>query len=289
MKIVVIGKSGQLASELKKIVGDKAVFLGRNDIDISDRKQLETSLSEHAPDAVINSSAYTAVDKAEDEPAEAHRINALGVKNLADICSNAGYFLVHVSTDYVFDGMKGSPYQPDDAIDPQGEYGKSKAEGEKALLSAMPRDSCLLRTAWVYSEFGNNFVKTMLRLMAEKPELNVIDDQIGSPTWAKGLAEACLFAAHNRIAGTYHWTDEGVASWYDFALAIQEVGVNVGLLDRKIPVHPIPSSQYPTPAKRPHYSVLDKVATRDAFAEIGLQHWRQQLAEMMSSFQSEQQ
>ena len=289
MKIVVIGKSGQLASELKKIVGDKAVFLGRNDVDISDRKQLETSLSEHAPDAVINSSAYTAVDKAEDEPAEAHRINAHGVKNLADICSKAGYFLVHVSTDYVFNGTKGSPYQPDDTIDPQGEYGKSKAEGEQVLLSTLPGDSCLLRTAWVYSEYGNNFVKTMLRLMAEKSALNVIDDQIGSPTWAKGLAEACLFAARNRIAGTYHWTDEGVASWYDFALAIQEVGVNVGLLNRKIPVQPIPSSQYPTPAKRPHYSVLDKVATREAFAEIGLQHWRQQLADMMSSFQSEKQ
>ena len=289
MKIVVIGKSGQLASELRKILGDKAVFLGRNDIDICDRKQLETSLSGHAPDAVINSSAYTAVDKAEDEPAEAHRINALGVKNLADICSKDGYFLVHVSTDYVFDGMKGSPYQPDDTIDPQGEYGKSKAEGEKALLSTLPDDSCLLRTAWVYSEFGNNFVKTMLRLMAEKPALNVIDDQIGSPTWAKGLAEACVFAAHNRIAGTYHWTDEGVASWYDFAIAIQDLGISKGLLDRKIPVHPIPSSQYPTPAKRPHYSVLDKVSTRKAFADVGLKHWRKQLTDMMSSFQSEKQ
>ena len=289
MKIVVIGKSGQLAAELNQLLGDEAVFLGRNDVDITDQQALASVLLAHNPDVIINSAAYTAVDKAESEPEEAYKLNASAVINLADICRLNRYFLVHVSTDYVFDGTKGSPYRTDDVIAPQGVYGKSKAEGEKALLDSLPNQSCLLRTAWVYSKYGNNFVKTMLRLMAEKSELKVIDDQIGSPTWAKGLAEACVYAARHRSAGVYHWTDEGVASWYDFALAIQEIGLEKNLLTNKVPIHPIPSSQYPTPAKRPHYSVLDKVSTRKAFADVGLKHWRKQLTDMMSSFQSEKQ
>jgi len=194
--------------------------------------------------------------------------------------------MVHVSTDYVFNGHKGSPYLTDDPIEPQGAYGKSKAEGEKALLEILPEASCLIRTAWVYSSHGNNFVKTMLRLMAEKPQLGVIDDQIGTPTWAKGLAEACISAAENKTVGVYHWTDEGVASWYDFALAIQELGVEKGLLDTDIPVLPIPSSQYPTPAKRPHYSVLDKQSAREAFASCKPTHWRKQLASMLDELKA---
>lgn len=194
--------------------------------------------------------------------------------------------MVHVSTDYVFNGHKGSPYLTDDPIEPQGAYGKSKAEGEKALLQIIPDASCLIRTAWVYSSHGNNFVKTMLRLMADKPQLGVIDDQIGTPTWAKGLAEACVSAAFNKTSGVYHWTDEGVASWYDFALAIQELGVEKGLLDKSIPVLPIPSSQYPTPAKRPHYSVLDKQTSREAFASYKPTHWRKQLASMLDELKA---
>ncbi len=208
------------------------------------------------------------------------------VKNLANFCKANGAFMVHVSTDYVFNGHKGSPYLTDDPIEPQGAYGKSKAEGEKALLEILPDASCLIRTAWVYSSHGNNFVKTMLRLMADKPQLAVIDDQIGTPTWAKGLAEACVSAAENKTAGVYHWTDEGVASWYDFALAIQELGIDRGLLDKAIPVLPIPSSQYPTPAKRPQYSVLDKQTAREAFASCKPTHWRRQLASMLDELKA---
>ena len=242
--------------------------------------------SKLAPSVIINAAAYTAVDKAEEDFDLCHAINATAVENLAKYCKQSGAFLVHVSTDYVFNGHKGSPYLTDDTIEPQGVYGKTKAYGEKALLELLPNASCLIRTAWVYSSHGNNFVKTMLRLMADKPQLSVIDDQIGTPTWAKGLAEVCVSAAQNKTQGVYHWTDEGVASWYDFALAIQELGIEKGLLSSAIPVLPIPSSQYPTPASRPHYSVLDKTSTRDTFSSLNLTHWRTQLSAMMDELKA---
>ncbi len=286
MSIVVIGKSGQLAYELSCLLGEEAVYLGRDDIDITSENSVVETLGKIAPKVIINASAYTAVDKAEDDTEACNAINASAVQNLAHFCKVNSAFMVHVSTDYVFNGHKGSPYLPDDPIEPQGAYGKSKAEGEKALLEILPEASCLIRTAWVYSAHGNNFVKTMLRLMADKPQLTVIDDQIGTPTWAKGLAEACVSAAINKIVGVYHWTDEGVASWYDFALAIQELGIEKGLLDKSIPVLPIPSSQYPTPAKRPHYSVLDKQTAREAFASCKPTHWRKQLASMLDELKA---
>ncbi len=284
MNIVIIGKSGQLAFELSRTLKNSehhVTFLGRDDIDITSSESIDATLSSLSVDVLINASAYTAVDKAEDDTEACNAINTLAVKNLASFCKAKGAFMVHVSTDYVFNGHKGSPYLTNDPIEPQGAYGKSKAEGEKALLEILPEASCLIRTAWVYSSHGNNFVKTMLRLMGDKPQLAVIDDQIGTPTWAKGLGEACVSAAENKTAGVYHWTDEGVASWYDFALAIQELGVEKGLLDKSIPVLPIPSSQYPTPAKRPHYSVLDKQTAREAFASCKPTHWRKQLASML--------
>lgn len=284
MNIVIIGKSGQLAFELSRELeksAHKVVLLGREDIDITNADSIEKTVAPLAADIIINASAYTAVDKAEEDTEACDAVNNLAVKNLATFCKAHSVFMVHVSTDYVFNGHKGSPYLPNDSIEPQGAYGKSKAEGEKALLEILPEANCLIRTAWVYSSHGNNFVKTMLRLMAGKPQLSVIDDQIGTPTWAKGLAQACVSAAVNKIAGVYHWTDEGAASWYDFALAIQELGMEKGLLDNAIPVLPIPSSQYPTPAKRPHYSVLDKQTARDAFASCKPTHWRSQLADML--------
>jgi dTDP-4-dehydrorhamnose reductase len=289
MNIVVIGKSGQLAFELSRELENSAhqvTFLGRDDIDITSSESIDATLASLSVDVLINASAYTAVDKAEEDTEACNAINTLAVKNLATFCKASGAFMVHVSTDYVFNGHKGSPYLTDDPIEPQGAYGKSKAAGEKALLEILPEASCLIRTAWVYSSHGNNFVKTMLRLMADKPQLTVIDDQIGTPTWAKGLAEACVSAAVNKISGVYHWTDEGVASWYDFALAIQELGVEKGLLDKSIPVLPIPSSQYPTPAKRPHYSVLDKQTAREAFAACEPTHWRKQLASMLDELKA---
>ncbi|AGP87108.1 dTDP-4-dehydrorhamnose reductase [Alteromonas mediterranea] len=289
MNIVIIGKSGQLAFELSRELENsehQVTFLGRDDIDITSSSDIEEKLSPLEADVLINASAYTAVDKAEEDTDACNAINTFAVKNLANFCKANGAFMVHVSTDYVFNGHKGSPYLTDDPIEPQGAYGKSKAEGEKALLEILPEASCLIRTAWVYSSHGNNFVKTMLRLMADKPQLAVIDDQIGTPTWAKGLAEACVSAAVNNTRGVYHWTDEGVASWYDFALAIQELGIDKGLLDKAIPVLPIPSSQYPTPAKRPHYSVLDKQTAREAFASCKPTHWRKQLASMLDELKA---
>lgn len=278
-KLVVIGKSGQLAYEIARLVPD-ALCLGRDDIDITSPENIDTKLDMLQPEAVINASAYTAVDKAESDEATAYLLNQAAVANLAQYCKRNNAFLVHVSTDYVFNGEKGSPYTVDDAIEPQGMYGKTKAAGEAEVTAIVPEASAILRTSWVYSSHGNNFVKTMLRLMAEKPQLGVIDDQIGSPTWAKGLARACVEAASQKTAGIYHWSDEGVCSWYDFAIAIQQLGLEKGLLQQAVPVNPIPSSAYPTPAKRPHYSVLDKTLTRDTFTSP-LNHWREQLSAMM--------
>ncbi|MBZ2163606.1 dTDP-4-dehydrorhamnose reductase [Alteromonas stellipolaris] len=286
MSIVVIGNAGQLSFELVRILGEDTICLGPEDTDITNESVLSETLSKLAPSVIINAAAYTAVDKAEEDVDLCHAINATAVENLAKYCKQSGAFLVHVSTDYVFNGHKGSPYLTDDTIEPQGVYGKTKADGEKALLDLLPNSSCLIRTAWVYSSHGNNFVKTMLRLMADKPQLSVIDDQIGTPTWAKGLAEVCVSVAQNKTQGVYHWTDEGVASWYDFALAIQELGIEKGLLSSAIPVLPIPSSQYPTPASRPHYSVLDKTSTRDTFSSLNLTHWRTQLSAMMDELKA---
>jgi dTDP-4-dehydrorhamnose reductase len=286
MSIVVIGNAGQLSFELVRILGEDTICLGPEDTDITNESVLSETLSKLAPSVIINAAAYTAVDKAEENFDLCYSINATAVENLAKYCKQSGAFLVHVSTDYVFNGHKGSPYLTDDTIEPQGVYGKTKADGEKALLDLLPSSSCLIRTAWVYSSHGNNFVKTMLRLMADKPQLSVIDDQIGTPTWAKGLAEVCVSAAQNKTQGVYHWTDEGVASWYDFALAIQELGIEKGLLSSAIPVLPIPSSQYPTPASRPHYSVLDKTSTRDTFSSLNITHWRTQLSAMMDELKA---
>ena len=289
MNIVIIGKSGQLAFELSRELENsvhRVTFLGRDDIDITKASNIDEKLSPLSADVLINASAYTAVDKAEEDTEACNAINSVAVRNLAQFCKANDMFMVHVSTDYVFNGHKGSPYLTNDPIEPQGAYGKSKAEGEKALLEILPKSSCLIRTAWVYSSHGNNFVKTMLRLMAEKTQLTVIDDQVGTPTWAKGLAQACVSAAENKTAGVYHWTDEGVASWYDFALAIQELGIEKGLLNSAIPVLPIPSSQYPTPAKRPHYSVLDKQTAREVFASCKPTYWRKQLASMLDELKA---
>ncbi|WP_334049756.1 dTDP-4-dehydrorhamnose reductase [Alteromonas gracilis] len=289
MNIVVIGKSGQLAFELQRILATaehNVTFLARHDVDITSLASIERTLSALSPDTVINASAYTAVDRAETELEACNAINAIAVKNLAMYCKQAKAFLVHVSTDYVFNGLKGSPYLTNDKIEPQGAYGKSKADGEKALLEVLPEASCIIRTAWVYSAHGSNFVKTMLRLMSDKPQLGVIDDQIGTPTWAHGLAQACLWAGETNTAGVFHWTDEGVASWYDFALAIQEIALEKGLLNKTIPILPIPSSQYPTPAKRPHYSVLDKTKTREIFTSCHLVHWRKQLSAMLDELKA---
>jgi dTDP-4-dehydrorhamnose reductase len=282
LNIVVIGKSGQLAQEIMRLAGDdKMHCLGRDDINILDAVSLTSVLNRYQPEGIINASAYTAVDKAESDQSNAYALNQTAVANLATYAKQHHCHLVHVSTDYVFGGDKGAPYQVDDSYHPQGVYGASKAAGEKALLDIYSQASCILRTSWVYSNHGNNFVKTMLRLMAEKPELGVIDDQIGSPTWARDLAKACIYAIKNQVSGVHHWTDNGVASWYDFAVAIQSLALEKGLLTHAIPIKPIPSSAYPTPAKRPHYSVLDKSTLASKFCELVPQYWRKALSDML--------
>ncbi|WP_289027933.1 dTDP-4-dehydrorhamnose reductase [uncultured Paraglaciecola sp.] len=278
--LVVIGKSGQLAWEIARLIPD-AVCLGRDDIDITSDSSISDTLEPLAPGAIINASAYTAVDNAETDEANAYLLNQTAVAKLAQYCKDQQVFFVHVSTDYVFNGEKGAPYTVDDLIEPQGMYGKTKAAGEAEVIGILPEKSAIIRTSWVYSSHGNNFVKTMLRLMVDKPQLGVIDDQIGSPTWAKGLAQACIEAATGQLAGVFHWSDEGVCSWYDFALAIQQFGIDKGLLDSRIPINPIPSSAYPTPATRPHYSVLDKTLSRSSY-KTPLIHWRKQLCAMMN-------
>lgn len=290
MKIIVIGKSGQLAWELSQLVSPEheVACLGRNGIDLQSVAAITECLQQQKADGVINASAYTSVDKAESDVDNAYALNANAVGNLAQVCKTLFVPFVHISTDFVFHGDKSIPYLPDDKIQPLGIYGASKAEGEQLITDTFPERSCIIRTSWVYSTHGNNFVKTMLNLMRTKPELGVISDQIGTPTYAKGLAEACVASLTNSVSGIHHYTDTGVASWYDFAVAIQRIGLELGLLDKTISIKPITTEQYPTPAKRPHYSVLDKSSIANALPELTFSHWQTQLHTMMTILKVEQ-
>jgi dTDP-4-dehydrorhamnose reductase len=286
MKVLVTGKGGQLAWELERTAPKQfeVVTLARVDLDIADVEAVNDKFSNFRPDVVINAAAYTAVDKAESDKPKAYLTNESGPRVLAEACRNIQAKLIHVSTDFVFDGRKTSPYRTSDTPRPLGVYGASKLAGEQAVTAVLPESSLIVRTAWVYSAHGSNFVKTMLRLMTQKPSLNVVYEQVGTPTWANGLA-ACLWQAVHRseVNGILHWSDAGVASWYDFAVAIQELGLEKGLLKQSIPVHPIPAASYPTPAARPAFSVLDKTEAEEA---LGLEtvHWRRQLSAMLDDF-----
>ncbi len=284
MKVLITG-AGQLAWELQRSCppGITLHALDRQALDISDADAVAAVMQRIQPDAVINAAAYTAVDKAENECDHAMAVNALGPQYLAEQCQALGAYFLHVSTDFVFNGEASRPYTTDAPIQPLGVYGESKAAGEQAIAQAMTHNWAVVRTAWVYSSHGNNFVRTMLRLMKEKPALGVVGDQVGTPTWAKGLAERCWAAVQQRIEGTYHWTDAGVASWYDFAVAIQRAGLELGLLDAEIPIDSIPSDAYPTPAKRPAYSVLDKSRMIEALG-VKPTHWQTQLQLMMKEW-----
>jgi dTDP-4-dehydrorhamnose reductase len=282
MKVLIIGADGQLGSELLKICPKdcKAVGMDVPEIDITDSTNVDQALAAQRPDWVVNCAAYTQVDKAESDPETALAVNCDGPANLARAAKKHRAGLVHISTDFVFSGDQGRPYRPGDMPDPKSVYGKTKLAGERAVLDILGKEALIIRTAWLYGSHGNNFVKTMLRLMREKESLRVVDDQIGTPCWARGLAGAVWAAAANGLKGIFHWTDAGVASWYDFAVAIQEEALAAGLLDRSIPIHPVPTSEYPTPARRPAYSVLDK---KDLVAAAGipLVHWRCQLRRML--------
>ena len=229
--------------------------------------------------AIINPAAYTAVDKAESEIGAAFATNALGPALLAEAAK--GTPIVHISTDYVFDGRLDRPYVESDPTGPTGVYGASKLAGEAAVLAAHADDSAILRVAWVYSPFGANFVRTMLRLMRERKELRVVADQIGTPTHTRSLAWAIWSLIERDARGLLHFTDAGTASWYDFAVAIQEESVRLGLLAREIPIIPIATADYPTRATRPVYSVLDK---SECWALLGApaRHWRAELRDMLT-------
>jgi dTDP-4-dehydrorhamnose reductase len=278
VKALVVGGNGQLGRELIATAppGVEIVAHDIDTLDITDGAAVDTLVTDEGPDLILNAAAYTAVDKAEAEEEAARAVNATAVGILAGAARRGGARFVHVSTDFVFDGLTGIPYAPDAAPNPLSAYGRTKLEGERLASD----DALIVRTAWVYAPTGGNFVRTMLRVMAERPEVRVVADQIGTPTYAPGLADALWRLAGAGVTGIHHYTDAGAASWYDFAVAIQEEAIAAGLLNRAVPVIPIATVDYPTPARRPHYSVLDK---RSTFAALGgpTPHWRDNLRTMI--------
>ncbi|WP_061007996.1 dTDP-4-dehydrorhamnose reductase [Vibrio sp. CUB2] len=288
MKVLITGKGGQLAWELEQTVPDlvELVSFDVEQLDITNQTQVNEVVLSHSPDLVINAAAYTAVDKAETDQETAFAVNEKGSEHLALICKEINARLIHVSTDFVFDGEKTTPYQTDDTPNPINIYGESKLKGDLKINQILGEQATIIRTAWVYSAHGNNFVKTMLRLMVEKEQLGIVYDQVGTPTWAKGLAEMIWALLDNTKqtndsnALVLHWTDAGIASWYDFGVAIQELALEKGMLDKAIPIRPIPASHYPTPAKRPSFSVIDK-STAEKASGVESKHWRAQLSAML--------
>lgn len=274
-KILVTGCNGQLGSclrrELMREKDVEATYTDYEELDITNREGVKLYLKENKFDYIVNCAAYTAVDKAETDAIKAALLNTNAVGNLAEGAVKSGARVIHISTDYVFSGQHFRPYEENDEPYPQGIYGRTKLEGE-ALLTSFCQNAMIIRTAWLYSEFGNNFVKTMLRLGSEKPELNVVYDQIGSPTYAGDLARVIhrLIMSEKWVPGIYHYTNEGVASWYDFAIAIMEMG------GKDCKVNPIPTSAYPTAAKRPLYSVLSKSKIKNTYG-ITIPYWRDSL------------
>ncbi|MFA7383639.1 MAG: dTDP-4-dehydrorhamnose reductase [Desulfurivibrionaceae bacterium] len=288
MRVLLAGGSGQLGRELQrcKPADIELLSLGSQELDLREAEAVAARVRGFRPQVVINAAAYTAVDRAENEPEAAFAVNGQGAANLAQAARMVGAYYLQVSTDFVFDGAQSRPYLPTDRTNPLGIYGASKLAGEQLALAAYPEGVAVVRTAWLYSVFGNNFVVTMLRLMGERDSLGVVTDQVGTPTWAHGLAEALWQMAVLQPNGILHWTDAGVASWYDFAVAIQEEAVDLRLLEREIPIHPLSTADYPTPARRPPYSVLDKTAT---WATLGIKpvHWRKALRLMLIDYKAE--
>lgn len=282
MKVLLFGSGGQLGWELQRSCPSHVQLdpFGSLDVDFRNNKNIETCILESNADCIINAAAYTAVDKAESEIDLADQLNHLAVAQIAETARRTHKKLVHISTDFIFDGNSSTPIKPESPANPQSVYGQTKLAGEKAIKQILQQDWLIIRTAWLYASHGNNFVKTMLKLMNNRECLSVVDDQIGTPTWANGLAHCIWQAIDKNLTGTHHWTDAGVASWYDFSVAIQQVGMELNILEKEIPILPIPCAKYPTPAKRPAFSVLDKRSIWRAL-EIKPVHWRTQLKKMV--------
>lgn len=260
------------------------VHLGREKLDITDGAAVSSALAAVKPQWIINAAAYTAVDRAEDEPAQAQAVNDVAVASLAKGALQAGCRLLHLSTDFVFDGKSNRAYKPEDATNPLSIYGSTKLAGERHVMANAA--GIVLRTSWVYASGGKNFVLTMLKLMREREQLGVVCDQIGAPTWAASVAAAIWgLVAADAPGGIYHWSDLGVASWYDFAVAIQDEAMERGLLTRAANILPIASAAYPSRATRPAFSLLDTSAARATLA-IPARHWRRNLRTMLDELRS---
>jgi dTDP-4-dehydrorhamnose reductase len=282
MKVAVTGAAGQLGTDLCRCLrdsGHEAVALTRRDLDLAHSDQVRETISALAPDWVVNCAAYTQVDRAESEAEQAFAVNRDGARALAQAVARTSGRLLQVSTDFVFDGSQSHPYREEDAASPLGVYGHSKWEGEQAVLDCLP-GVLIVRTAWVHGAHGQNFVKTILRLASERERLTIVDDQVGSPSWTGDIAVALIRLMEQQAAGIFHYTNEGVASWYDFAWAIIEEARGLGLLVKDCELVPIPTSAYPTPARRPAYSVLSKEKIR-ACLGTAIPHWREGLQSMM--------
>lgn len=281
-KVFITGSSnGQLHWELcRTIPADVNRLLWPERLDICNAQQVSKVIQQLQPDIIINTAAYTAVDKAEAQAAAAYATNQSGVENLAIAANLVNARLIHISTDFVFGEGGGSPLANNASTKPVNIYGKSKLAGEQALQRLMPGRHTIVRTSWVYSSNGSNFVKTILRLLSERDELGVVADQIGTPTWAHSLALALWRAENVEAQGILHWTGAGVASWYDFAVAIYEEAKAAGLIDKEVNIKPLTTEQYPTPAARPHYSVLQCQRSWSQL-EMQPQHWRVDLRRML--------
>ena len=284
-KILVIGAGGQLGQCLKAVAADRKIsevrFADENEANILDTAGLERLFNSEKPTHVINCAAYTAVDLAEDQQDLAKAINETGAANLAHACKNTNATLIHISTDFVFEGNLVKLLTEQDAAHPISVYGQTKLDGEKAIASILD-NYFILRTSWLYSPYANNFVKTMLKLGAERDELNIIADQVGTPTYAIDLANAIydIILANQQSYGIYHYSNEGVTSWYDFAQAIFSIS------QMPVKVHPIPSSAYPTKAKRPSFSVMDKSKIKATF-QLHVPHWRDSLVNCLQQLHNQ--
>jgi len=284
VKVLITGAAGQLGRALVALApADASVrCVSHAQLDIADAPAVADALREFRPDALINAGGFTRVDDAERESEAAERSNATGPAVLAAACRGSGAWLVQVSTDYVFDGAQSRPYAPAARTNPLSVYGRTKLQGEQAVTRELPSQSTIVRTSWLYGAEGRNFLTTMLRLMHSRPELTVVSDQVGAPTSVAGLARVLWALARRRASGLHHWCDSGVASWYDFAIAIAEEAVSLGVLASSPPILPIASADYPVAARRPPYSLLDKRATEQLLG-VSAPHWRRALRETLAS------